>query len=176
MCETCINQSFSKIETLLRRKGTFDPTCFLYASLLRISKMKTVNRTLLQKDNFFQSSDKIATCLTRTQIKISGIPNNRELNWTFLSFSQKEAFFYTLKQQSFFLILFCSFEGVQYFWVELCIFFSKLLSATYQQLFCVTESDIGQEPSNHTPSLYELSVVWLRLSFGEVSNTCRKTH
>ena len=61
-----------------------------------------------------------------------------------------------------------------YFWVETYIVFSKLFSATNQKLFCVTESDIRQGPSNHTSPLYELlvSVLWLTLSFGEVSKTC----
>ena len=73
---------------------------------------------------------------------------------------------------------FCSFEGMWYFGVELCISFSKLLSATKQELFCITERAIGQGPSNHTPILYELliSVVWLTLSFGEVLKTCRRMH
>ena len=35
-------------------------------------------------------------------------------------------------------------------------FFSKLPSATDQHLFCVTESNIGQGPLNHTLPLYEL--------------------
>ena len=69
------------------------------------------------------------------------------------------------------MISFCSFEGVQHFWLELCIFYYKLLSETNQQLICVTESDIGQGPSNHTAPNFELlvSVLWLTLSFGEVS-------
>ena len=45
----------------------------LYASFSRISKAKSVNRTLFQTDNFFQFSDKKTTCLTRAQIKILGI-------------------------------------------------------------------------------------------------------
>ena len=51
----------------------FDPACFLYASLSCISKAKTVKRTLLETDNVLQSSNKKATCLTRTQIIILGI-------------------------------------------------------------------------------------------------------
>ena len=35
------------------RTDTFDPVCFLYAFLSHISKVETVNRTLLQTDNFF---------------------------------------------------------------------------------------------------------------------------
>ena len=90
-----------------------------------------------------------------------------------------QTFFYTLKQQCFF-ISFCSFERVQHFWLELCIFYSKLLSASNQQLFCITESDIRQGPSNHTAPLYELlvSVYWFRLtlSFGKMSKTYRRMH
>ena len=48
----------------------------------------------------------------------------------------KKNFFNTLKQHYFFNFIY-SFEGVWYFWVKLCIFFSKLLSATRQQLFYV---------------------------------------
>ena len=99
-----------------------------------------------------------------------------ELIWTFLSIFSKRNILYTLKQQQFFSISFCSFESVRYFWVQLCIFFCKLLSATTQQLFCVSKIDIRQGTSNHAPPLYELlvSVVWLTLSFGEVSKTCKR--
>ena len=41
------------METLLRRTDTFDPVCFLYASLSRISKAETVKMTQLQTENFF---------------------------------------------------------------------------------------------------------------------------
>ena len=75
----------------------------------------------------------------------------------FINFLEKK-YLSHIKATLFVLISPCSFEGVRYFWVELCIFFSKLLSATNQQLFCVTESDIGKGPSNHTPPLYELLV------------------
>ena len=62
------------------------------------------------------------------------------------------------------------FEGVRYFWVELCIF-SKLISANSQQLFCVTDSNIRQGRSIHTPPLSELLVSSVWLSFGEVWKT-----
>ena len=78
--KTCINQSCCKAETLLRRADTFDPVCFLYTSLSHISKVETVKRTLLQTDNFFQSSDKKVTCLTRTQIKVLGISKKQRIN------------------------------------------------------------------------------------------------
>ena len=60
------------------------------------------------------------------------------------------------------------FDFILYFPVELYVFFYKLYSATNQQLFCVTKSDIRQGPLNHAPPLYELlpSVLWLMLSFG----------
>ena len=163
---------------MLRRSDTFQLVCCFYASLLPISKGETVKWTLLQIDNFFQFSDKKAIWLTRTQRKILGIPRDRELNWTFLLIFPKRNIYYTSKQQWFYLISFYTFEGVRYFWVKLCFFFSKLPSATNQQLFCVTENDIGQGPLNHTPPLYELlaSILWLTLSFGEVSKTCREMH
>ena len=40
------------------------------------------------------------------------------------------------------MISFYSFEGVRYYWVELCIFFYTLPSATNQQLFCVTKQPL----------------------------------
>ena len=70
-----------------------------------------------------------------------------------MSISSKRNIFYTLKQHWFFLISFYSFEGVRYFWVELFVFFYKLRSTTNQQLFCVTESDIGQGPLILNPSM-----------------------
>ena len=48
----------------------------------------------LRRTTFFQFSDKKAICLRRKQIKILGIPRNRELNWTFLSILSKIIFFY----------------------------------------------------------------------------------
>ena len=70
VCEICINWSCSKTEILLRRTDTFGPVCFIYAFLSPISKAETLKRTLLQTDNFFQSSDKKVTCLTPTRIKL----------------------------------------------------------------------------------------------------------
>ena len=98
--ETCINRSCSKAETLLGRTGTFDPVCFLYASLSHISKAEIVKRTLLQTDNLFQSSDKKFTCYTRTQIKVLGIFKKQRINLdifvNFLPF--KTVFFYFILQ------------------------------------------------------------------------------
>ena len=71
----------------------------------------------------------------------------------------KEKHFLGFKTTIFFFS-FGSLERVRYFWVEHCTFFSKLLSATNQQLFCVTaESDIRQGFSNYPPPLYEFSSV-----------------
>ena len=95
----------------------------------------------------------------------------------FVNFLKKETFFYTLKQQWFFLIPFYSFEDAATILLNRTLYvFYKLPSATNQQLFCITERDIGQGPLNHIPALYELlsSVLWLTLSFGEVSMTCRR--
>ena len=160
---------------MFKKTDTFYLVCFLYASLLHISEGETVKRTVLQTDNFFQSSDKKPTCLTRTQRKILGIPRNRELNWTFLSIFSKRNIFLHFKT-TFFFISICSFEGVQHFWLELAIFYSKLLSATNQQLFLRHWK--RYRPSNHIAPLYELlvSVLWLTLSFGKVSKTCRRMH
>ena len=107
--ETCINRSCSKAETLLRRTGTFDPVCFLYASLSHISKAETLQSTLLQKDNFFHSSDKKVTCLTRTQIKVLGIFEKQRINLDiFVNFLKKNRFFLHFNPVIF-LNSFCSF-------------------------------------------------------------------
>ena len=91
--ETCINRSCSKAEILLRRGDVFDPVCFLYASLLRISKAETVTGIPLQTDNFFQSSNKKATCLTRTRINILGISEKQRIKLgIFVSFLKKKHF------------------------------------------------------------------------------------
>ena len=88
-----------------------------------------------------------APCLTRAQ-------KFQELNWTFLSVFSKRNIFLHFKT----------------------IFYSKLLSATNQQLFLRHWK--RYRPSNHIAPLYELfvSILWLTLSFGEVSKTCRRMH
>ena len=53
----------------------------------------------MSEGQLFQSSDKKATCLTRTQKKNLGISDKERINAHFCQFSQKETFFYTLKQQ-----------------------------------------------------------------------------
>ena len=94
VCKTCIDRFCSNVKTLLRRKDTFDPVCFLYPSHLRISKAKNVKRKLLQSDNFYQSSDKKATCLKRTEIKILGISKKQRTKLEiFFSFLKKKHFF-----------------------------------------------------------------------------------
>ena len=101
--ETCINRSCSKVEILLRRTYLFDPVCFLCTSLSRISKAETVKRTLLQRDNFFQFSDKKVTCLRRTQIKVLGIPEKKIINLDiFVNFLKKKLLFLHFKAVFFF--------------------------------------------------------------------------
>ena len=104
--ETCINRSCSKAEPLLRRTGTFDPVCFLYVSLSYISKAEIVKRTLLQTDNFFQSSDKKVTCLTRTKTKVLGISEKQRINLDiFVNFLKKKRFFLHFKIVFFFYFI-----------------------------------------------------------------------
>ena len=92
--ETCIDWSCSKAKTLLRKADTFDLVYFLYASLSRICKVKTVKRRLLQTDNFFQSSEKNVTCLTPTQIKILEISEKQRIKLDiFVNFLKKKHFF-----------------------------------------------------------------------------------
>ena len=173
--ETCLNRSCSKVETLLRRTDTFDSVCFLYASLSRISKAKNCKEDTASDGWHFQSSDKKAPCLTRTQIKISGIFEKQIIKLDILGNFLKNKHFLHCKT-TFFLISICSFEGVQHFWLELAIFYSKVLSATNQQLFLRHWKQY--RPANHISPLYELlvSVLWLTLSFGEVSKTWRRKH
>ena len=174
-CDTCINRSCSKAETLFRRTDTLDLICFLYASLSHISKAETVKRALLQTDNFF-SVIRLKNNLLYPDTKKNFRNSEKQrikLN-IFVNFLKKKNFFYTSKQH--FFISIWSFEGVQLFWLELAIFYSKLLSATNQQLFLRHWK--RYRPSNHIAPLYELlvSVLWLTLSFGEVSKTCRRMH
>ena len=104
--ETCLNRSYSKVETLLRRADTFDPVCFLYAFLSCISKAETVKGTLLQTDNFFQSSYKKVTCLTWTQIKVLGISEKQRINLDiFVNFLKKKRFFLHFKIVFFFYFI-----------------------------------------------------------------------
>ena len=147
---TSLNRSCSKEETLLNRTDTFDPISLLYAFLSRISKAKhCIKRTLLQTDNIFSPQIKKHSALRGHKT----FRNSRETeNYIghFCQFSQKETFFYTSKQH--FFISICSFEGVQHFWLELAIFYSKLLSATNQQLFLRHWK--RYRPSNHIAPRY----------------------
>ena len=94
-------------------------------------KQKTVKRTLLQTDNIFSPQIKKHPALRGHK----NFRYSREIQKHirhFCKFSEKETFFLHFKT-TFFLISICSFEGVQYFWLKLAIFYSKLLSATNQQ-------------------------------------------
>ena len=152
----------------------FIPSVFYMLSFHAFLKRKTVKRALLHMDNIFSPQLKKTPWLTRTQ-KFQEFLRKRELNWTFLSIFSKRNIFLHFKA-TFFLISIWSFEGVQLFWLELAIFYSKLLSATNQQLFLRHWK--RYRPSNHIAPLYELlvSVLWLTLSFGKVSKTCRRMH
>ena len=85
------------------------------------------------------------TCLTRTQIKILRISKKQRI--------RLDIFVIFLEKKLFFLISICSFQGVQYFRLELSIFYSKLLSATNQS-FCATESDIDLQTILHSSMNY----------------------
>ena len=75
----------------------FDPVCFLYPSLSRISKAETVKMTLLQTDNFFQSSDK-KSHLPYMDTKVLGIYEKQRTDFDiFFQFSQKETLFLHFK-------------------------------------------------------------------------------
>ena len=150
MCETFVNRSCCKTETLLRRTYTFDLVYFPYASLLCISKEKTVWGTLLQTNTFLQSSDKKSTSPTLTQIKILGIYEKQKIKLDiFVNFVEKKNNFLDFKLTMIFFYFIFQVWRTVIFWVKFFIFYSKLHSETNQQLFCPTESDIGQGPSNH---------------------------
>ena len=174
--DTCINRSCSKAGTLLRRTDIFELVCFLYASLSCISKVETVKWHCFRETTFFSPQIKKQPALRRRKKKL-GIPRNTELNWTFLSIFSKRNIFLHFKTN----IIFSNF--ILQFWKS-TILFSRILYLIFQvalskqQSFCVTERDIRQEPLNHTPPLYVLlvSVLWLILSFDEVSKTCRRMH
>ena len=169
--ETCLNRSCSKAETLLRRTDTFDPVSFLYAFLSRISKAKNCKEDTAS-DGYFQSSGKNVPCLTQTQIKILEFPRNRELNSTFLSIFSKEKHFFT-KQQFFF-------DFTLQFMKQCNTFDSNSLSFIPNYSLQPTNNYHWKRyrPSNHTAPLYELlvSVLWLTLSFSQVSKICRRMH
>ena len=116
MCETFVNRSCCKTETLLRRTYTFDLVYFLYASLLCISKEKTVWGTLLQTNTFLQSSDKKSTSPILTQIKILGIYEKQRIKLDiFVNFVKKKQFSRFQTNNDFFFVSFFEFEGLQYF-------------------------------------------------------------
>ena len=110
LCETFVNRSCCKTETLLRRTYTFDLVYFLYASLLCISKEKTVWGTLLQTNTFLQSSDKKSTSPTLTQIKILGIYGKQKIKLDiFVNFVEKKKQFSRFQTNNdFFLFHFSS--------------------------------------------------------------------
>ena len=103
--KTCLNRSCSKAETVLRRTGTFDPICSLYAFLSRISKAKNCKEDTASYGEHFQSSvKKRTTCLTRAQ-QFQEFPRNTELNWTFLSIFSKRNIFLHFKAAFFYFNL-----------------------------------------------------------------------
>ena len=128
--ETCLNRRpCSKAKTLLRRQASFILSVFYVLCFHAFLKQKRGH--CIRWTTFYQSSDKKAPYHTRTQIKILGISKMKRIKFAIsVNFLKKKYFFYTLKQHNFFLILIWSFERVEHFWFELCIFYSKLLSAT----------------------------------------------
>ena len=112
--KTSIKWPCSNAETLLRRTDTFDPVCFLYASLSRIYKAIEIycyskNRKEDNSSNgrlLFSPQIKKPPALRGNIWKFYEFPRNRWLNRTFLSiFSKRSFYFYTLKQQHFFCLI-----------------------------------------------------------------------
>ena len=134
VCETCLNQSCSKKKVLLRRADSFDDACFLYSSLLCISKLKTVKRTLLQTDNFFSPQRKNSPALRGHKSKFQEFSKNRELNWKFLLIFLKIHIFLHFETAIFFLFHFAALKECVLLSRTLYIF-SSLLFATNQSCF-----------------------------------------
>ena len=92
------------------------------------SKAETVKRTLLQTDNFFQSSVKKAMCLTRTQIKIFGISEKQIIKLDILVSFLKKRHFLHFRATIIFRFIFQFWKSVtllsrtlhQFFQVALC--------------------------------------------------------
>ena len=125
MCETFVNRSCCKTETLLRRTYTFDLVYFLYASLLCISKEKTVWGTLLQTNTFLQTSDKKSTSPILTQIKILGIYEKQRIKLDiFVNFVKKKQFSRFQTNNDFFLFHFSSLKD--------CNILSQILHLLFQ--------------------------------------------
>ena len=160
----------------MRRIDTFDPVCFLYAPLSHISRAKTVKRSLFQKGQLFS--------VHRSKNHLHCLDTNK--SFRYFRGTQNCIFVNILKKKHFFILL----NNNIFCWLNFAVlnecdtFESNSLS-----LFQVTLSnqprvllhhwgDIGQRPSNHPLLLYELlvSVVWLKLSFDEVSKTCKRMH
>ena len=102
---------------------------FYMLSFHAFLKRKTVKRTLIQTDNIFSPQIKKHTALRGHKWKFRNFDKHRiklDISDNFI----KKKHFLNFKQQKFFLISVCSFERVQHFWLELCIFYSTLLSAT----------------------------------------------
>ena len=102
---------------------------FYMLSFHAILKRKTVKRTLIQTDNIIIPQIKKHPALRGHKWKFRNFDKHRiklDISDNFI----KKKHFLHFKQQKFFLISVCSFERVQHFWLELCIFYSTLLSAT----------------------------------------------
>ena len=98
---------------MLRRTDTFDPVCFLYVFLSRISNMKTVKRTLLQTNNFFQSWDRKAISLAPTQTRILGISEKQRIKLEILvKFLKKKHFLHLKTIIIYFLISYFSLSAM----------------------------------------------------------------
>ena len=106
-------------------------------------------------------------------MKILGISEKQMIKSDLsVNFLKKKLLLLHFKTTTFFLFDFTVLKECSTFEWNSWIVFSKLLSASNQQLFCITEGNIGQEPSNHVPLLYKLLVLllWFTLSLGDVKD------
>ena len=150
------------------------PSLFYMLSFHAFLKRKTVKRTLLQTDNIFSPQLK-KNILTYADTKIARISEKQRIKLDiFVNFLKKKHFF-TLQSNNFFYF------NLK-FWRS-----ANLLTRTRYLLFQVSlcnELTIVFAPLKaisifkpyYTPCDLLVSALWLTLSFGEVSKTCRKMH
>ena len=111
---TSINWPCSNAETLLRRTDTFDPVCFLYASLSRIYKAIEIycyskNRKDVNSSDgrlLFSPQIKQPPALTRKHVKILGISEKQMIKLDLsVNFLKKKLLLLRFKATSFFCLI-----------------------------------------------------------------------
>ena len=117
--------------------------------LLFYAPLKQLNRKedTASEENFFQFSGKKSRLSHADRNKSFTNSEKRRIKLNiFVNFLKDKHFFYILRQQQFFLISFCSFEGVRYFLVELLSFFPSYpmepTNSCFASLKAIWDSDL----------------------------------